>query len=250
MVSFPTESSSQSGGYYYQNLVSIAEFLMSNGWSRAAAAGAAGTIAGESTGNPESVGSGGGGLIGWTPIGSAAPDSNIITGNASSDFDTQLTDMLAYFQANSSEAVARGGVDLATLQKSTDPTTAASNVSAFFGPKSPGSDVRTGVVTQVYNSLAGYTANSAYTQVAGATSDQGSSGGLLSFPTEITSFFSQADTFVTTLMWITKPGNWVRIIAALAGVVLLLFAIYALVSVAEGSDKITPSMPTVMPIPV
>jgi hypothetical protein len=134
------------------------------------------------------------------------------------------------------------------LKASTDAQTAAANVSAFFGPKNAGSDVRSGVVTQVYNSLANYSPNSGWTQPGSTSTDQGS--GLLSFPSQITGFFDSADTFVTALMWIAKPGSWVRIIAFLAGVVLLMFAIYALVAVGEGSDKITPSMPSVMPVPV
>lgn len=78
-------------------------------------------------------------------------------------------------------------------------------------------------------------------------SDDGS-GGILSWPSEITGFFSDANTFVTTLMWITKPGNWVRIIAVLAGVALLLFAIHAFIAAANGEPLV--QAPKVVPIPV
>src|SRR6202035_1183776 len=49
----------QRGGTATPGLVTVARFLMTHGASRAAAAGIAGTVAGESTGNPESVGTGG-----------------------------------------------------------------------------------------------------------------------------------------------------------------------------------------------
>lgn len=52
------------------NYIVIARYLVAHGYSGAAAAGVVGDIAGESGGNPESVGSGGGGLIGWTPLSS------------------------------------------------------------------------------------------------------------------------------------------------------------------------------------
>jgi hypothetical protein len=183
MASYPTESNAVSGGYYENNLVAEAEFLMANGYSRAAAAGIAGTTAGESAGNPESVGSGGAGLIGWTPPSSASPHSNIVTGNAQQDFDNQLDDLLAYANSNSSEAVARGGVNLSTLKGATDPTQAASWWSAFEGPLVPGSDVRGSVATDVYNALSGYSPNTGYTQPAAggaqttASTGSSSSGG-------------------------------------------------------------------------
>jgi hypothetical protein len=161
--SFPTESNAVSGGYYMNNLLGIAQYLESNGFSQAAAAGIAGTIAGESSGNPESQGSGGAGLIAWTPPSSASPDSNILTGNAQQDFDTQLTDLLAYANSNSAEAVARGGVDLSTLKAASSPVQAASWWSAFEGPLVPGSDIRTGVVNSIYSDLNGYSPNAGYT---------------------------------------------------------------------------------------
>ena len=46
------------------NLLTIAKYMQANGYSRAAAAGIAGCVDGESGGNPESQGSGGNGLIG------------------------------------------------------------------------------------------------------------------------------------------------------------------------------------------
>jgi Phage tail lysozyme len=183
MASYPTESNVVSGGYYENNLVSIAEFLMANGYSRAAAAGVAGTSAGEGNGNPESVGTGGQGLIGWTPPTVPTPHTDIVTGNAQQDFDNQLDDLLYYANTNSSEAVRRGGVDISTLKAATDPLQAATWWSEFEGPKVPGSDLRTAETENIYNALAGYTPNSGYTQPAAggagttaSTSSNGTSG--------------------------------------------------------------------------
>ena len=55
-----------------QNVTAIVSFLLAHGYSHNAAAGIAGNIYQESKGNPESVGMGGGGLIGWTPLRSAS----------------------------------------------------------------------------------------------------------------------------------------------------------------------------------
>jgi Phage tail lysozyme len=162
MAVFPKESNQTNAGYYYNNLLQIAMFMMNQGYSRAAAAGMAGTIAGESSGNPESVGSGGAGLIGWTPPSSASPYSPIVTGNDQQDFDNQLEDILTYADENSQEAVARGGVDLSTFKNLTNPNQAATDWSAFEGPLNPGSDIRSNVVNEVYNALGSYKAGDPY----------------------------------------------------------------------------------------
>jgi cell wall-associated NlpC family hydrolase len=83
---------------------------------------------------------------------------------------------------------------------------------------------------------------------AGNASGGNSGGGLLSIPAEITSFFTQANTFVTALMWLASPGSWVRIGAFIVGVALLLFAIHALVATANGSPIV--SSPSMIPVPV
>ena len=73
-------------------------------------------------------------------------------------------------------------------------------------------------------------------------------GGLLSFPSQIISFFGDANTFVNKLMWLVNPASWLRIGAFLVGVVLLLFAIHAFIAVGEGKPIV--SMPQVIPVPV
>ena len=132
------------------NLLAIGQYLVDHGYSKAAAAGVASCVDGESTGNPESVGSGGGGLIGWTPLSSAAPNANIITGNASQDMLTQLADILYY---NSNEI---GQSQVAGLNSQTDPVAAADYYSQNFErPAVTNSDVVPSVATQVFTELGG-----------------------------------------------------------------------------------------------
>ena len=75
------------------NYATIVDFLVAHGYTGFAAAGIAGNIYQESKGDPESVGSGGGGLIGWTPL-----PSGFVTGNTAADLQTQLNALLTYNQ--------------------------------------------------------------------------------------------------------------------------------------------------------
>jgi hypothetical protein len=81
-----------------------------------------------------------------------------------------------------------------------------------------------------------------------STSTSSGLGGLLGIPSQITDFFSQADTLVKALMWLAQPSSWVRIGAFIAGVALLLFAIHALIAAAK--DEPLVKMPTVVPVPI
>ena len=102
------------------------------------------------SGDPESAGSGGGGLIGWTLLGSAAPDANIITGNASQDMTTQLGDILYY----NSHEIGRSLVN--ELNGQTGPVAAADFYSQNFEkPAVPDSDVVPSVAQQVFSELGG-----------------------------------------------------------------------------------------------
>lgn len=76
-----------------ENYATIVSFLVGHGYSKFAAAGMAGNMWQESKGNPESVGTGGGGLIGWTPL-----PPGFVTGNAAADLRTQLAAVLTYNQ--------------------------------------------------------------------------------------------------------------------------------------------------------
>ena len=80
-------------GMLPENYPAIVSFLAAHGYTDVAAAGIAGNIYQESRGNPESVGTGGGGLIGWTPL-----PAGFVTGNVAADLQTQLTALLAYNQ--------------------------------------------------------------------------------------------------------------------------------------------------------
>ncbi len=132
------------------NLLAVAQYLVANGYSDAAAAGVASCVDGESAGDPESVGSGGGGLIGWTPISSAAPNSNIITGDVGQDMMTQLADILFY---NSNEI---GQSLVSELNAQTDPVAAADFYSQNFEkPAVTDSDVRPSVAEQIFSELGG-----------------------------------------------------------------------------------------------
>jgi LysM repeat protein len=145
-----TSSTVQSDIANGNNLLAIGQYLVDNGYSKAAAAGVASCVDGESRGNPESVGSGGGGLIGWTPLGSAAPNANIVTGNASADMLTQLADILYY---NSNEI---GTSQVAELNSQTDPVAAADFFSQHFEkPAVTDSDVQPSVAEQVFSELGG-----------------------------------------------------------------------------------------------
>jgi len=78
-------------GMLPENYAAIVDFLTAHGYTGLAAAGIAGNIYQESKGNPESVGDGGGGLIGWTPL-----PAGFVTGNVAADLQTQLQALLAY----------------------------------------------------------------------------------------------------------------------------------------------------------
>jgi hypothetical protein len=124
-----------------QNYVTIARFLMAHGYTKAAAAGIVGCIAGESAGNPESVGSGGGGLIGWTPL-----PPGLVTGNPTVDLMTQSNAILAYNN--------RYSQFISLLNSVPSPVEAADIYSMDFErPAVQYSDVRANIAQQVYNSI-------------------------------------------------------------------------------------------------
>lgn len=81
-----------------QNGTTIYKYLRQNGYTPMQAAGAIASIWGESEWNPESQGSGGRGLISWTPS-STLPDS-AFTGNASADMSSQLPLILSFVSKN------------------------------------------------------------------------------------------------------------------------------------------------------
>lgn len=72
--------------------------------------------------------------------------------------------------------------------------------------------------------------------------------GIFSWPGDIVGFFKDAKTFVDALMWIVNPASWLRIGAFMLAMLLMLFAIYALMKV--GSDEPMFKMPQVVPVPI
>ena len=85
-------------GSQTQNGTTIYKYLRSNGYTPMQAAGAIASIWGESGWNPEAAGTGGRGLIAWTPP-SKLPDS-AFTGNAAHDMSAQLPLILEFVSSN------------------------------------------------------------------------------------------------------------------------------------------------------
>lgn len=120
-----------------ENYETIVRFLMAHGYTGIAAAGIAGNIFRESTGNPESVGTGGGGLIGWTPL-----PAGFVTGNPAADLRTQLNALLTYNQQWSQYIPA--------LNAATSATQAADiYMNDFERPGIPAASVREGAAVAV-----------------------------------------------------------------------------------------------------
>lgn len=128
-----------------QNLLTAAEYLMQNGYSRAAAAGIAGCISGESFGDPEAIGDQG------TSFGLIQEHGNqysgLVTGNKTADFDRQLPAIIAYNNA-------QGAGLIQMLNSISDPVQAANFYSEKFErPAITDSDVRPADARWVYDQL-------------------------------------------------------------------------------------------------
>lgn len=95
-----SSGSTGNGGFSGTGGKAVYTYLLNNvfGGNKVAAAGATGSIWGESKWNPESQGTGGRGLIGWTPPGTL-PNS-AFTGNASKDMAAQLKQISVFIQKN------------------------------------------------------------------------------------------------------------------------------------------------------
>lgn len=138
-------ASGASSGSASANYLALGKYLMSNGYSRAAAAGIAGCVAGESSGNPESIGDQGTsyGLI--QEHGSQY--SSLVTGDASRDLDQQFSAIISYNNAQGSGLITM-------LNSISDPVAAADFYSEHFErPKDKDSDVVPSVAKSVYQEL-------------------------------------------------------------------------------------------------
>jgi hypothetical protein len=119
------------------NYAAIVDFLTGHGYTPLAAAGIAGNMYQESMGNPESVGTGGGGLIGFTPL-----PAGYVTGNPAADLQTQLQAVLAYNQ--------QWAEYIPMLNAATNPTEAADIYMNYFErPGIPAASNREGAAEAV-----------------------------------------------------------------------------------------------------
>jgi hypothetical protein len=119
------------------NYATIVNFLVANGYTPMGAVGIVGNIYQESGGNPESVGTGGGGLIGWTPL-----PAGFVTGNPAADLQTQLSALLSYNQ--------EWAEYIPALNAATSPTDAADiYMNDFERPGDPAAANREGAAVAV-----------------------------------------------------------------------------------------------------
>ena len=205
------------------------------GLSTNAAAGVAGNIYQESGGNP-SVGSGaGGGLFGETLANGGS------TGGGS--MAEQLAALAKYIAAN-------GSISDVNAHASTPEAAAIYFMQRYERPNVALENQANRVAAADFVASAAKSGNWGTSAGTSGTPAGGGGSGLLDFPSSITDAFKSADKLVNALMWLVNPASWVRIAAFLIGAALLLVALYALIAVGEGSDKMMPSMPTIMPVPV
>jgi Phage tail lysozyme len=133
----PTTGAAGGTGMLPLNYAAIVNYLVAHHYTKMAAVGIAGNIYQESKGDPESVGSGGGGLIGWTPL-----PSGFVTGNAAADLQTQLAALLTYNQGWAQY--------VPMLNAATNPTDAAYIYMTYFErPGLPAASNREGAAVAV-----------------------------------------------------------------------------------------------------
>lgn len=221
----------------FLNAEAIYKGLLAMGLSTNAAAGVAGNIYQESHGNPGIGSSAGGGLFGETIANAGSASGGSLT--------QQLQALHAYIVKNGS--IADINAHAGSVQEAAD----------YFEKQyeragAPALSTREAAASWVASSAkSGNWGTSAGTPASTTDTSGGSGSGIgISWPSDITGFFKSADDTVTALMWITKPSNWIRIIAFLGGVAVLLFAVYAFISIGEGNSQVFPSMPKVMPVPI
>jgi len=197
-----------------------------------AAAGVAGNIYQESHGNPTSGSGAGGGLFGETIANGGSASGGSLT--------EQLSALSKYIAAN-------GSISDINAHASSPKAAADYFSSRYERPGIPALANREAAAEWVASAAqsgnwgAGVTVNNP----AGVG---GGSGGILDIPSQITGFFSDANKFITLLMWIAQPSSWLRIGAFIVGVGLLLFAIHALIAAGSGQPLV--KMPSVIPVPV
>jgi Phage tail lysozyme len=214
----------------FLNAEAIYKALRGMGLSDNAASGVAGNVYQESKGDPKAYNPAGGGLFGLTNANGGNPHGGSLT--------EQLALLFGYIKAN-------GSIADVNAHAST-PTEAATYFSQHYErPGDPQLQNRIAAANWVSNAAKSGNWGSGISTVP---DQSGGGGGVFSWPQDITGFFTDADTFVTKLLWLVNPASWVRIGAFLVGVALLLFAIHALIAVNNGQPIV--SMPSVVPVPV
>lgn len=123
--SSPTGSSGPvSTGTTLQNGTTIYKFLRTNGYTPIQAAGAIASMWGESSWDPESVGTGGCGLMGWTPVssiklyGGTCAKAGIGNNTADVDMQNQLGAILKFVSANGDQAAVDSMANASTVEAS------------------------------------------------------------------------------------------------------------------------------------
>jgi hypothetical protein len=145
------------------NLAKLANYLVSAGFTKQAAAGIASVVGGESSGNPEQEQLGDGlgaglGIIQWSPIRTESgvyvsglqrlhEDGGTFGGNPDHDMATQAQALIRYAQGTV------GPVPLDTLAKTTDANQAAVWWSGYEGPEVPGSDERDSLISSILGAM-------------------------------------------------------------------------------------------------
>lgn len=114
-----------------------------------------------------------------------------------------------------------------------------------YSAEDPSQGIGVASLSSWAGNIVGYGKIPAETTTASAslTSDVTGLGGILSWPGQITGFFSDADTFVTKLAWIVEPGSWLRIGSFAIAILLLIGAIVVF-------TKADQRLPSVMPVAV
>jgi hypothetical protein len=227
MASLPTGT--------FENAELIYKALLKMGLSTDAAAGVAGNIYQESHGNPGSSSGVGGGLFG-----EELQNGGTVSGGTLTE---QLAALAKYIAAN-------GSISDINAHASSPAAAATYFCNQYERPGTPDLANRTAAAEWVAEAAKSGNWGSSSGSSSSSSSSSSDGGGPLSFPSEITGFFGDAEQFVNKIAWLTMPASWLRIAAFLAGVALILIAIYAFVSVGEGSDSIMPHIPSVMPVPV
>jgi Phage tail lysozyme len=225
----------------FSNAEAIYKGLLAMGLSTDAAAGVAGNIYQESHGNP-SIGSGaGGGLFGETLANGGSTSGGSLT--------EQLAALAKYIAAN-------GSISAINANASSPSAAAQYFMTNYERPNAALANLSAREAAAEWVAAAAKSGNWGTSAGTSGSSPSGSSGSGISidWPSEMVGtngkggFFNDANSLLTAAMWLFKPQSWVRIVAFLGGIALLLFAIWALIATAEGEPIF--KAPKVVPIPV